>query len=434
MLKFLHTADIHLDSPLLGLERYEGAPVEEIRCATRQALQNLTELAIQEKVKFLLICGDLYDGDWKDYNTGLFLVKEMAKLREAGIRVFIVSGNHDAESHITRSLKMPENVYRFSTKKAETKTMEDLGVAIHGQGFAGRAVMDNLSVTYPKAIPNLFNIGMLHTSVNGREDSEPYAPCSKEDLLAKGYDYWALGHVHKREIVHDDPWIIFPGNIQGRHIKESGAKGCTLVTVEDGGSVVINHLNLDLVRWDVCTVDASGAENPEDIIEKVRSEIKNKINDNDYEEHFLAMRLLINGRCKAHDKVAVNPEKWKMEIRAMVADESGGRIWIEKIKLNTGTKIDLDDLMKGKDPIADLLVFIDEISPAKSHLPEYEEDIIGLKKQITAEITRLQSKLPAEIRGADEWPDPEDPEDFHDLLKVVKQLLISTLLAQGDAS
>jgi len=434
MLKFLHAADIHLDSPLLGLERYEGAPVEEIRCATRQAMQNLTELAIQEKVKFLLICGDLYDGDWKDYNTGLFLVKEMARLREAGIRVFIISGNHDAESNITRSLKMPENVYRFSTKKAETKMMEDLGVAIHGQGFASRAVMDNLSVAYPKAIPNFFNIGMLHTSVNGREDSEPYAPCSKEDLLAKGYDYWALGHVHNREIVHNDPYIIFPGNIQGRHIKESGAKGCTLVTVEDGGSVVIKHLDLDLVRWDICTVDVSGAESPEDIIEKVRSEIKIKINDNDYEEHFLAMRLLINGRCKAHDKVALNPEKWKMEIRAMVADESGGKIWIEKIKLNTATKIDLDDLMKGTGPLADLLVFIDEISPAKSHLPEYEEDILGLKKQIAAELARLQSKLPAEIRNADEWPNPEDPKDFHDLLKVVKQLLISTLLAQGDAS
>ena len=94
MLKFLHAADIHLDSPLHGLERYEGAPVEELRSATRRAFDNLIELAIAEDVSFVLLAGDLYDGDWKDYNTGLYFVGQMRKLKEAGIRVFIVSGNN----------------------------------------------------------------------------------------------------------------------------------------------------------------------------------------------------------------------------------------------------------------------------------------------------------------------------------------------------
>jgi DNA repair exonuclease SbcCD nuclease subunit len=97
-MKFIHAADIHLDSPLVGLRFYEGAPVDEIRGATRRAFQNLIELAITEKVDFILIAGDLYDGDWKDYNTGLFFLKEMAKLRDHGIRVFMISGNHDATS------------------------------------------------------------------------------------------------------------------------------------------------------------------------------------------------------------------------------------------------------------------------------------------------------------------------------------------------
>ncbi len=110
MIKFIHTADIHLDSPLRGLEYYEGAPVDSIRGATRQAFKNLVELAISEKVDFVLIAGDLYDGDWKDYNTGLFFASQMTNLREAGIRVFIVSGNHDAASQISRQLRMPENV------------------------------------------------------------------------------------------------------------------------------------------------------------------------------------------------------------------------------------------------------------------------------------------------------------------------------------
>ncbi len=126
MLRFLHAADIHLDSPLRGLERYEGAPVEEIRGATRRAFENLVDLAVSEKVAFLLLAGDLYDGDWKDYNTGLFFAAQMRRLDEAGIPVFLIAGNHDAASQITRSLRPPSNVTVLSTKKPETRLIEEL--------------------------------------------------------------------------------------------------------------------------------------------------------------------------------------------------------------------------------------------------------------------------------------------------------------------
>jgi DNA repair exonuclease SbcCD nuclease subunit len=108
MIRFLHAADIHLDSPLTGLERYEGAPVEELRGATRRALENLVELAIERELDFVLIAGDLYDGDWKDHNTGLFFVDRMNRLREAAIPVVIISGNHDAANRMTRSLRRPD--------------------------------------------------------------------------------------------------------------------------------------------------------------------------------------------------------------------------------------------------------------------------------------------------------------------------------------
>ncbi len=117
MFKFLHTADIHLDSPLKGLEVHEDAPVESIRGATRRAFDNLINLAVEEKIDFVVISGDLYDGDWKDYNTGLFFAGRMGKLNRAGIRVFIVSGNHDAASQITRAMPLPENVTLFSPTK-----------------------------------------------------------------------------------------------------------------------------------------------------------------------------------------------------------------------------------------------------------------------------------------------------------------------------
>lgn len=229
MFKFIHAADIHLDSPLRGLARYEGAPVAELRSATRQALEGLIRTAIEEEVAFVLLAGDLYDGDWRDYNTGLFFASQMSKLRKVGIKVFLISGNHDAQSQITKTIRLPDNVRQLSTRKPETVLLENVGVAIHGRGFATRAVTEDISATYPDARAGYFNIGMLHTSANGREGHEPYAPCTVQGLAAKGYDYWALGHVHKREVLSEDPWIVFSGNIQGRHIREQGAKGCSLV-------------------------------------------------------------------------------------------------------------------------------------------------------------------------------------------------------------
>src|SRR5262249_21567667 len=151
MFKFLHAADIHLDSPLQGLERYEGAPLEQIRQATRRALENLVRLALDEQVAFVLIAGDLYHGDWKDYNTGLFLVKQMNRLREANIPVFLIAGNHDAANKMTRTLRLPENVTLLSSEWPETCVLEDIGVAIHGQGFAAAAVTEDLSERYPHA-------------------------------------------------------------------------------------------------------------------------------------------------------------------------------------------------------------------------------------------------------------------------------------------
>ncbi|MEA3241599.1 MAG: DNA repair exonuclease, partial [Pseudomonadota bacterium] len=257
MVKFIHTADIHLDSPLKGLEIHEDAPVEAIRGATRRAFENLISLAIEEDVDFVLIAGDLYDGDWRDYNTGLFFVRQMGKLDAAGIKVFIVSGNHDAASQITRAMPLPDNVTVFSAKKPQSVKLDELGVIIHGQSYSSRAMSENLGLNYPRQEPGFFNIGLLHTSLTGREGHDVYAPCTIDELKSRGYDYWALGHVHQREVVSTDPLIVFSGNIQGRHIKETGAKGVTLVRVEDGRIVEVEAVELDVLRWSICQVDLS---------------------------------------------------------------------------------------------------------------------------------------------------------------------------------
>ncbi len=274
MFKFIHAADIHLDSPLRGLEQYEGAPVEEIRNAARRALENLVDLALAESVAFVLIAGDLYDGDWRDYNTGLFFVKQAGRLADAGVPLYLIAGNHDAANRMTRSLRLPDKHYFFAADAATTAVIEPLDVAIHGQSFAQAAVKDDLSIAYPSARRGMFNIGLLHTCATGREGHDRYAPCTLEGLRLKNYDYWALGHVHTRETLCQEPFVAFSGNTQGRTIRERGPKGCLLVSVGDDRSVDARFRPLDVLRWEIATVDVTDAATSDDVLDRVSHRIQ----------------------------------------------------------------------------------------------------------------------------------------------------------------
>lgn len=418
MMRFIHTADIHLDSPLRGLESYEGAPVEEIRGATRKAFVNLITLALDEKVSFVLISGDLYDGEWKDYNTGLFLMAHLSKLSSQGIPVFIVKGNHDAESKMTRDLKPHEGIKMFSSSRAETFIPKGLDIAIHGQSFATAAVTKDLASTYPSPRAGLFNIGMLHTSVNGREGHENYAPCSLETLQAKGYDYWALGHVHKREVLSENPWIVFPGNTQGRHVRETGPKGCTIVGVEDGVVVSVEHRNLHSLVWSLCEVDALGMAHPHDVVGKVKERVEEEYLKNDKE--FTASRILVRGSCKAHDSLSEDPEKWKNEMRSAVTDACGSSVWLEKISIQTAVEADFELIRKRNDALGDLLRYIEGLEKGEG------KELFDL---IHDDLTDLRAKLPPELGQG--IRDLESHEKASETLEDVKQLLFSRLLSSG---
>lgn len=263
-MKLVHAADIHLDSPLRGLDRYDGAPSADLRVATRRAFVNLVDHCLEERVDALLLAGDVYDGDWQDFNTGLFFVKQLARLREAGIRVWAVLGNHDAASVITRRLKLPENVTLLSHDAPQTSVDERLGLAVHGQSFAKRDVGEDLAAAYPRALPGLLNVGLLHTALAGRPEHAPYAPTTSDRLASKGYAYWALGHVHRAEVVSRDPWIVFPGNLQGRSVRETGEKGFVVVTAEGTEVRSVEPVAADVARWHDLSVDVSPARNPDD--------------------------------------------------------------------------------------------------------------------------------------------------------------------------
>lgn len=423
MFKFIHTADIHLDSPLIGLEQYPGAPVEEIRCATRRALENLVKLAIKEEVDFVLICGDLYDGDWKDFNTVLYFANEISKLCRHNIKVYMVSGNHDAQSRMSKDFSLPDNVISFPTKKPGTEilNLEDCKIAIHGQGFLKQDVSDNLAEDYPDCVDGNFNIGMLHTCASGREGHERYAPCSLDDLKSKGYDYWALGHVHNREVLSKDPWVIFPGNIQGRHINETGEKGCTLVAVDDDNQIVAEHIPLDLLRWTKCEVDATVAKTAEDVVDIIDMSLMEKWEGRD--GRILALRFEVSGACKAHGEISADPERWKNEIRQKANDIGGGDIWVEKIKFKTSAPVDIDKMMSRDDAFGGLLRHITNLSFNQEEFSEIIEDL-----------QTFQNKLPYEITNGEDAIDLTNHEKLEEIIDDVKQILIPRLLGMGEES
>ncbi|MCL4502406.1 MAG: DNA repair exonuclease [Deltaproteobacteria bacterium] len=418
MFKFLHTADLHLDSPLVGLARYPGAPAEQLRAATRQALIALVDLAVKEEITFVLIAGDLYDGDWKDYNTGLFFAHQMSRLNKAGIRVYIVAGNHDAASQMTRTLRLPENVTIFPIRRPGTELLNDFGVAIHGQGFPTAVVTADLATGYPPALPHLFNIGMLHTSVTGRPGHETYAPCTLEGLLSRGYQYWALGHVHQREVLHQDPWVVFPGNLQGRHIKETGPKGCALVTVDDGKVEMVEHVDLDVLRWTLKQIDASGAEIAAELVDQAGVSLKKESDHSG--GRFLAVRLHITGACKAHEELARNPDYWISEIRAMANDVGNGSIWLEKIVLDTSAAINSEDLLAGSGALGSLLRGLRDLSLDEAQLAD-----------LVQEFEQLRLKLPHELRSGTDNLALDRPEYLRDALEEAKKYLLARLLARS---
>lgn len=329
---FLHAADLHIDSPLRGLVRYEGAPAERLRAATREAFANLVTEAVERRVAFLIVAGDVFDGDWRDYNSGLWFTSELRRLKDASIPVFLIRGNHDAESRVSKKLALPEGVQEFPSKRAKTIRLKAFGVALHGQSFAVPHVEENLVHGYPEPVEGMLNIGVLHTGLEGYEGHGRYAPCTAEDLRAKGYDYWALGHIHKREVISEAPWIVFPGNLQGRHARETGPKGATLVRVENGGIVGLEELHCDVARWAHLKIDLTGVESEDDAFRSVEEALLEA--SRDAGERLLAARVTLAGATSLNSAFRAHPDRIRSEVRARglasVAD-----LWVEKVRVDT---------------------------------------------------------------------------------------------------
>jgi len=411
---FIHAADIHLDSPLRGLAEYEGAPVDSIRTATRKAFEALIDLAIEKKALFVLLAGDLYDGDWKDFNTGLFFNRQMARLNRESIRAFVVNGNHDAQSKITRSLRPPSNTYVFGSRRPETVPLPAFGVAIHGQSYPTPAVSEDLASGYPDPTPGLLNIGLLHTSLDGRPGHEPYAPCTVGGLRARAYQYWALGHVHTREEVSDDPYIVFPGCIQGRHIRETGAKGCTVVSYENGEILEVEHHPLDVMRWVECRVSLEDIETEQAFSDSVRQSLRDALAEAD--GRLIAVRVVFEGATPLQTVLQSDLARFENLVRSIGIEIDDELIWIEQVRFHTSGRRALEEILGSESPLSSVLSAIASAS--------IEENSI-----LSEEFATLRNKLPRELFEGENGLDLADPAVVESIVNNARDHLLSRLLS-----
>jgi DNA repair exonuclease SbcCD nuclease subunit len=411
---FLHAADLHLGSPFLGLSSNDEELARGVSAACREAFEELIDQAIRRQVKFVVIAGDIYDGDWKDTTIGHFFNRQVAKLAREKIPVYKVSGNHDAESVITSAVTLPDSVQVFSSKKPQTFRIPELQVALHGQSFATRAVSENLAVKYPAAEPGWFNIGVLHTSCDGRPNHANYAPCSIQDLLQRGYQYWALGHCHEYEVVNSIPPVIFPGNLQGRHIRECGPKGVVIVEVQDGEVSSFSRLQLARIQWALISADLTGAASEEEAFKVIRGEIQKEVDRAGGTP--VVFRMVLSGSTPLHRILHAEPERVVDEVLA-AANHCTDTIRLESVKIQTSEP---STASAGQDsPLAslDLKTMLDSLRESPEVL-----------KEARAALEVIKGKLPAMNLP----PDVFSEEGISSLVGEARELLIASGLSSEE--
>lgn len=388
--RFVHTADIHLDSPLRSLALRDGALAEVVGNATRSTFSRIVDLCVQEDVQALLIAGDLYDGSQTSMKTARFLAQEMERLASVGIPVLVIRGNHDAASRITRELTLPENVTVFPGKAEVIETAwNDHSVAVHGISFRDAHAPDSLLDRFGAPVKGAFNIGMLHTSLGGAQGHDPYAPCTLADLQATGFDYWALGHIHKRAIHPGTTTVVMPGIPQGRDVGEAGNKSVTLVSVADDGSVETEERHLAMAQFERLPVDCGQFSDWPDLVEALKHALRTARREH-IGEH-LIVRPVLTGETSLAWRAGRDLDLLHAEAQNVA--EQIGTLWIDKIEValtsvsNTSTGGAVQELaqiiaqrsLSPNDPTV-----LEDVERLLKHLPRELRGLLGDSEEETA--------------------------------------------------
>ena len=372
--RFIHCSDLHIDSPFKGLSSIEPKLAEILRKSTYQAFQNIVDLAIKEEVEAVLIAGDIYDGSDKSLEAQLKFRSGLQKLSDSGIDTFIVNGNHDPLDGWSASLNWPERVHLYSGNHTESFPITKNGKVkahIYGISYPTRDVRENLALKFTRSKQG-FAIGLLHCNVGHQAGHDNYAPCTIEDLVASKMDYWALGHIHRFQVLREsEPAIVYSGNSQARHMREMGEKGCCLVTLNPSAPPVIKFIATDVVRFVQDEVDLSGTISLEEVIHAARAKCENFADQ--VKEREIYFNLLLTGRTQVHAEL--NRKTVLEDLQEEIGTYFKGRIpsiWVN-LKLNTLGVYDIDSLRQGKDFVADLinLFEIEEKAESFSELEEF---------------------------------------------------------------
>lgn len=376
-IKILHCADLHIDSPFKGISNINPDLKELLYQSTFESFNNIIDLAIQENVHCVIIAGDIYDGADKSLSAQLKFRTGLQRLSDHGIPSYLVYGNHDPLDSWAASIEWPENVFQYGGDKVENYPLTFDGEVIahiYGISFPTRDVFDNLSLQFTREDENIPSIAVLHTNVGENTGHKTYAPATIDDLKSRNMDYWALGHVHNFDILHDDnPTIVYPGNSQARNPREKGKKGCCMVTLHNGGDCEVEHISTDVVRYDSSEVDLTDVERVEDVIKNLIDhcgEISNQMDGRN-----VVLRLTLTGRCSVNGELnrGNNIEELTEQIRDHFADRTPW-IWIEKIELKTSGLYNVEELKKSNDFFGDIINYYEEIASNEGdHISEIKE-------------------------------------------------------------
>ena len=384
--RFVHAADIHLDSPLRSLALRDPALGDLIGNATRRAFIGIVDLCLDEHVDALLLSGDLYDGDQTSMKTARFLADQIRRLHEAAIAVFMIRGNHDALSRITRELTYPLSVKVFGGRAESVEIERDRGVvpiAIHGISFAQPHAPESLLARFKPPIDGAVNIGMLHTSVGGSPGHDPYAPCELAELHRAGFRYWALGHIHRRSTEHGEAIVVMPGMPQGRDIGEAGAKSATLVTVMDDGSLLLEERPTSIAQFERVPLSVGGIEDWRDMVREL-ARVLGQARDAVGSEHLVA-RIRLTGETALAWRLRRDADLLRTEAEDQAA--ALGKTWIDKVEIDCRAP-DGGPASTGADRLVELRRLMDEAAGDEAYLAE-----------IATIAEELRGQLPVEIRS-----------------------------------
>lgn len=386
--RFVHTADIHLDSPLRSLAMRNPELAEIVGDASRQAFISIVDLCLSERVDALVIAGDLYDGDQTSMKTARFLATQMARLHEADIKVLKIRGNHDSLSRISKQLIFPDTVTIFGGRPSTVvHGATGLEVAFHGLSFSHSKAPESLLTKYASPTAGAVNVGIMHTSLAGSPGHDVYAPCSIADLHGHGFDYWALGHIHSRTVHAGARTVVMPGMPQGRDINEGGEKSVTLVTVRDDHSIEIEHRATSIARFERANFDIGDALEWSDIVRSIRARMEELRSA--FEAPHLVLRLTVTGSSPLAWQVIRDQDLLRTEAEQAAAQT--GSVWIEKLELNVAPTI---DGAGGADPVLELIETMRSSGQTES-----------FRSQARDIIDRIIDELPPEARdfaGTDE--------------------------------